>query len=122
MTDRSAHCCLCGELRRPTQRPVESFGNGRPIVQMDQHRPMRAGRWEESPQMLVSVNMYRNGGTAAGQTHICDGCIVVGLKHAKRFVDQSLAALAPANRQGSDGVTADPAASAIPEAISGARS
>lgn len=28
MTDRSQHCCLCGALRRPTQKPVESFGNG----------------------------------------------------------------------------------------------
>lgn len=60
---------------------------------MDQHRPMREGRWESSPQMIVNVMLYRNGGTAPGQTHICDDCIVVGLHEAKRFVDASLAAL-----------------------------
>lgn len=93
MSDRSAHCCLCGAIRRPTQKPVESFGNGLPIIQMDQHRPMNAGRWEVSPQLLVRVNMWRNGGTSPGQTHMCDDCILVGLQHAKQFVDQSIAAL-----------------------------
>jgi len=36
--------------------------------------------------------MWRNGGTDPGKTHICDGCIVVGLRVAKKFVDESLAA------------------------------
>lgn len=93
MSARNAHCCLCGETRRLTQAPVESFGNDNRIIQMDQHRPMLEGRWEQSPQMIASVLFYRNGGTAPGQTHICDDCIVVGLHHAKSFVDQSLAAL-----------------------------
>lgn len=96
MTSRADHCCLCGEPRRPTQKPVESFGNNVAIVQMDQHREMKPGRWEQSPQMLVSVSMWRNGGTAHGQTHICDGCIVVGLNEAKRFVDGALASLTAA--------------------------
>jgi hypothetical protein len=93
MKDRSAHCCLCGAPRRPTQKPVESFGNDIRIVQMADHRPMLEGRWEDSPQLLVNVSMWRNGGTAPGQTHICDDCLIVGLKHAKHFVDASLAAL-----------------------------
>jgi hypothetical protein len=91
--NRSAHCCLCGAVRRPTQAPVESFGNGLPIIHMSDHRPMMEGRWEQSPQLLVSVNMWRNGGTAPGQTHMCDDCIIVGLRRAKEFVDQSLEAL-----------------------------
>lgn len=94
MSDRSLHCCLCGEPRKPTQRPVESFGNDCRIVQIKDHRSLKDGRWEESPQLIVSVSMWRNGGTAPGQTHICDDCIVVGLQHAKQFVDRSLAALA----------------------------
>ena len=49
-----------------------------------------------STQMIVSVSMYRNGGTAPGQTHMCDECIVVGLRQAKLFVDESLAALTEA--------------------------
>ena len=94
--DRSAHCCLCGARRRPTQKPVEGFSNGVECVPVAGHRPMLEGRWEASPQLLVSVSMWRNGGTARGETHICDGCIVVGLKAAKRFVDDSLETLTTA--------------------------
>lgn len=97
--DRSKHCCLCGEPRRPTQAPVEEFGNGLPIIHMDEHRDMKPGRWENSPQLLVNVSMWRNGGTSPGETHMCDGCIIVGLLEAKRFVDgalRDLGALPPA--------------------------
>ncbi|WP_164857155.1 hypothetical protein [Sphingomonas crocodyli] len=43
--------------------------------------------------MIASVMLYRNGGTAPGETHICDDCFIVGLRHVKDFVVQSLAAL-----------------------------
>lgn len=99
---RADHCCLCGERRRPTHAPVESFGNSSRVLQMADHREMKEGRWETSPQMIVSVQLYRNGGTAPGQTHICDGCILVGLNEAKRFVDQSIAALATISTRESD--------------------
>lgn len=89
---KSDHCCLCGVLRRPTQAPVESFGHN-DLVIMANHRPMLTGRWEASPQLRVSVSMYRNGGIAPGKTHMCDDCIVVGLMHAKAFVDKTLRAL-----------------------------
>jgi hypothetical protein len=88
--DRTQHCCLCGDLRRPTQRPVESFGNACECITIADHRPLQEGRWEVSPQLLVNVSMWRNGGTDYGNTHICDGCIVVGLQAAKQFVDESL--------------------------------
>lgn len=99
---RNGHCCLCGEPRRPTQKPVESFGNSGLVVQIAEHRPLHSERWEESPQMIVNVSMWRNGGMASGQTHICDGCIVVGLEHAKAFVDSALQSLMPlsARREG----------------------
>lgn len=92
---RNAHCCLCGQPRRPTQAPVESFGNGCEVIHMADHRELKLERWEVSTSMLVNVSMWRNGGTAPGQTHICDDCVVVGLNAAKRFVDASLAALRP---------------------------
>ena len=90
--DRSAHCCLCGEPRRPTQSPVSGFHNDCQIVHIGDHRPLREGRWEDKPQLILNVSMWRNGGTDPGKTHICDGCIVVGLRVAKKFVDESLAA------------------------------
>lgn len=89
------HCCLCGATRRPTQQPVEIFGNGTAILNMARHRPMLPDRWEKEPQLLVWVSMSRNGGIAKGDTHMCDYCIVVGLMEAKRFVDESLEALDP---------------------------
>lgn len=91
---RADNCCLCGAPRKPTQKPVEGFGNDIEAVRIADHRPLSPGRWESSGgELLVSVSMWRNGGTAPGQTHICDACIVVGLNAAKRFVDQSLASL-----------------------------
>lgn len=90
MSARNDNCCLCGALRRPTQAPVEGFSNNIECITIGEHCELKEGRWEVNPQMLVSVSMWRNGGTAPGQTHICDECIVVGLKAAKRFVDDSL--------------------------------
>ncbi|HAU74866.1 MAG TPA: hypothetical protein DCW88_04850 [Agrobacterium sp.] len=72
---------------------MESFGNSCECIQIGDHRMLQEGRWEVSPQLLVNVSIWRNGGTAPGQTHMCDECIVVGLKAAKRFVDESLTAL-----------------------------
>lgn len=91
--DRTKFCCCCGEPRRTTQSAVASFGNGIEIVHVADHREMKPGRWENSPQLLVGVTIRRNGGTDPGNTHICDGCIVVGLKAVKRFVDESLASI-----------------------------
>lgn len=90
--NRDTHCCLCGERRRPTQKPVPSFGNSVECITIGDHRPLQEGRWETSPQMLVSIAIRRNGGSSS-LTHICDGCIVVGLRSAKHFVDSSLEAL-----------------------------
>lgn len=91
--DRTQNCCLCGEPRRPTQKPVESFGNNIECIIIKDHRELKPGRWEESPQMLVSVGMWRNGGTDTGNTHICDGCIVIGLRKAKEFCEKALLGL-----------------------------
>lgn len=93
LMSRADHCCCCGEPRKPTQAPVSSFGNDLEIVTVGKFRELKPGRWEDSPQLLVGVHIYRNGGTATGQTHICDSCIVLGLQHAKNFVERSLAAL-----------------------------
>ena len=57
---------------------------------MKEHRELKPGRWETSPQMLVSVCLWRNGGTAPGATHICDACLIVGLEEARKFVEYEL--------------------------------
>lgn len=93
MSDRTLCCCTCGEARRPTQSPVPSINNGTQIVHVADYRSMLPGRWEERPQLLVNVAVWRNGGTDPGRTHICDGCLLVGLREAKRWVDEMVAAL-----------------------------
>lgn len=79
-------CCLCGEPRHPHQTPTETLSNGTTMLNMKAHRELKPGRWEASPQMLVSVCLYRNGGTARGATHICDECLIVGLEEARSFI------------------------------------
>ena len=86
---RNNNCCLCGEPRKPTQKPVESFGNME-CIEIGKHRELQPGRWEHSPQLLVNVGMWRNGGVAYGDTHMCDGCIAIGLRAAKRWIDEML--------------------------------
>ena len=95
MADRTKHCCTCGEKRRPTQAPVPSLNNRMTIVHIAKHRPMLEGRWEDQPQLLVDVVIRRNGGTDIGNTHICDGCLLLGLHEAKRWVDKTIADLEP---------------------------
>src|SRR5690349_18968457 len=77
---RNTRCCLCGAVRRPTQAPVEAFGNGVESIPIYKLRPIQDGAWEAHPSLLVSVSMWRNGGTASGETHICDDCVVLGLE------------------------------------------
>lgn len=84
------HCCLCGNERHAHQPAVESLGMDISCISMKDHRELKPGRWETSPQMLVNVCLWRNGGTAPGATHICDECLIVGLEEAQRFVDYQL--------------------------------
>ena len=92
---RNAICCLCGAPRRPKQAPLASFSNDSRVVHMKEHRDvLRDPEIEMDPQLLVNVSLYRNGGVdTAGRTHMCDDCVLVGLRHAKQFIDQSIAAL-----------------------------
>lgn len=84
------YCCLCGEVRLPHQPPTESLSNQTAMLNMKDHRELKPGRWETSPEMLVSVCLWRNGGTARGSTHICDECLIVGLEEARSFVEHEL--------------------------------
>jgi hypothetical protein len=89
---RGQFCCLCGEPRKVGEPMRDGIGN-HDCITMAEHRELKPGRWEVSPQLMAHVGLWRNGGTAPGQTHICDGCTVVGLQAAKRFVDAELTKL-----------------------------
>ena len=92
---RGQICCCCGAPRHPTQAPVHSFGNSYDrSISVKDHREIDATHIEQSPSLIASVSIWRNGGGLSGE-HICDECIVIGLRQAKHFVDTSLAALDP---------------------------
>lgn len=86
-------CSCCGAPRRPTQSPVHSFGNSqRSLVSVRDHRAIDSTNIEQSPSLCVHVGIWRNGGGLPPE-HVCDDCILIGLREAKRFVDGSIAAL-----------------------------
>ncbi len=89
------YCNLCGAPRKPTQAPVHVFRNsvGAEFIRIRRFRPkIGKAMIEESPDLMLSISLYRNGGGLPGE-HICDDCIIIGLRHAKRFVDETLTAL-----------------------------
>lgn len=93
LASRGQICSCCGAPRRPTQVPVHSFGNSYDrSISIKDHREIDPTHIEQSPSLIASVSIWRNGGGLSGE-HICDDCIVIGLKAAKAFVDRSLAAL-----------------------------
>jgi hypothetical protein len=94
---RGEICSCCGVPRRPTQAPVHSFGNSARLISIREHREIDPTDIEQSPSLTISVSIWRNGGGLTGE-HICDECIVIGLREAKRFVDESLNALQPSQR------------------------
>lgn len=95
LVSRVMICSCCGAPRRPTQAPVHSFGNSHDrSISIRDYREIDPTHIEQSPSLIASVSIWRNGGGLSGE-HICDECIVIGLREAKRFVDRSLAALDP---------------------------
>ncbi len=42
---------------------------------------------EQSPQLIASLQVYRNGGGLEGREHICDDCLLIGLRHIRQQID-----------------------------------
>lgn len=86
------HCALCGEKRRATEPQVKSFGMHDLLI-IREHRELQPGRAEQSPQMMIDTAIYasirRNGGESE-DTHLCQGCIRLGLQRIKEFCEESL--------------------------------
>lgn len=81
--NRSAYCSCCGALRGVAPRGQDYSLHD--IVRVADHRPMQRGdgrMFEMSPQLIVHVGVYRNGGGAATDEHVCNDCLMVGIRHA----------------------------------------
>lgn len=90
---KSTHCCQCGTPRVPSRARVESHFR-HDILSMSDHRQIThpPGVYnEQSPQLIAHFSLYRNGGSNE-DTHICDACIVVGLKHLRQRIEADLQA------------------------------
>ncbi len=55
------------------------------LMSVKEWRPLLAGRSEESPDLVVSAHVYRNGGA---DDPVCDGCLLVGLLRLRVVVNQ----------------------------------
>lgn len=91
--NRTNYCSCCGALRGLSARN-QSYSL-HDIVQVADHRPIQRGDgrlFEMSPQIIVHVSVYRNGGGAATDEHICNDCLLVGIRHALK----AFSALVPA--------------------------
>lgn len=93
--NRSAYCSCCGALRGLSARK-DSYSL-HDIVPVVDHRPMQRGDgrlFEQSPQLIVHVGVYRNGGGASTDEYVCNDCLMVGIRHALANL-QALAGTAP---------------------------
>ncbi|WP_225547272.1 hypothetical protein [Chromobacterium violaceum] len=83
MMNRSSYCSCCGALRGlSAQNQSYSLHD---IVRVAEHRQIQHGDGrlvEASPQLLVHVGVFRNGGGAATDEHICNACLLLGIRHA----------------------------------------
>ena len=83
MNSRS-YCHCCG-APRGISTPQESYSL-HDILVIGEHREIQrhpGQMFEMSPQLIVHVGVYRNGGgTARNSEHICNDCLLVGIRHA----------------------------------------
>jgi hypothetical protein len=82
----SRHCATCGKPRgisllRQSWR-IDLF----PKIPMTNNN------------LIVHAGVYRNGGTDK-HTHLCDGCLTVGLREIKAHVDELLGAQSPTEKE-----------------------
>lgn len=93
--DRSQFCATCGRKRRPLEQRRESWRfDDTPIVPRRENGPPPLPGyshpcWQQTNDLIVSCNIYRNGGTNE-VCHLCDDCLRVGLRAIKAKVDAAL--------------------------------
>lgn len=75
-------CCTCGRPRgiSPVRDSLRIYGSVHVGDTRELLRPT-GFNYEESPVLLVHVDVWRNGGTSPDQ-FICDGCLLLGVRRA----------------------------------------
>lgn len=68
------YCCQCG-CPRPLTRERSTGFSLNEVFRMSALKPIqRRPENEIEPGVIASMQIYRNGGTDYGRTHICDDC------------------------------------------------
>jgi len=79
---RTEYCWTCGASRGiATLRCSIGFNE---VIKVGDHRELQRPRgvtYEQCPQLIVNVGVWRNGGSSEDQ-YICDPCLHLGLGHA----------------------------------------
>lgn len=76
-------CHCCGALRGVAASQARFFLSD--LVEIQGQRPMQRGDgrlYEQSPQLSVHISVQRNGGGLADREHVCNDCLLVGVRHA----------------------------------------
>jgi len=90
VTDRTRYCCCCGAPRGVAQRR-DSISLCE-IVRVGEHRQLQRPPgfyYEQSPQLVAFVNVYRKGGASENQ-YICDDCLRLSLQRTRAMLDRIL--------------------------------
>lgn len=79
------YCATCGQPRGIA--PQRQSYSDLQVIEVRDHLDLRPGRAEESPQLLASVSVWRNGGVGE-QTHLCDRCLRLSLRLLRERIDR----------------------------------
>ena len=84
---KKGHCSTCGARLSPLDKREGGY-RWHPIIEVKDIRSLVDGRAEESPQLLIHLSIYRNGGS---EDPVCDECVKAALvllaDHIKGLID-----------------------------------
>lgn len=94
MSERSDRCWICGR-KRGLEPLRDAWSLNMPTVFVP-----RTGDPDDKPaqisnDVMVGAYVYRNGGSAKGETHICNQCITVGARAIKVRLSEVLEEIDP---------------------------
>ncbi|PIF29388.1 hypothetical protein CLU88_4317 [Acidovorax sp. 56] len=85
--NRLDYCHCCGALRGVAASQARFALTD--LVEISAHRLTERGEgrfYEQSPQLSVHFSVQRNGGGLADREHVCNDCLLVGVRHALKIL------------------------------------
>lgn len=87
---RPDNCATCGRARKGIERRRQSWSPDLGTVAIPRRTDESDGTpWQQHNTLIVYASVYRGGG-ASEDTHLCDGCLTIGLRELKLAIDRAL--------------------------------